>query len=67
MDILQRLNTLLSMYRVKEPDNLHLPKQEYEWSRIVYGNAKEEIPKDTPRPLGKKGNNHHIFRFQPTP
>ena len=41
-------------YRPKEPDYSHLPKQEYEWTRTVYGNVKEEIPKDIPKPLGKR-------------
>ena len=41
-------------YRAKEPDYSHLPKQEYEWTRTVYGNVKEEIPKDIPKPLGKR-------------
>ena len=40
-------------YRTKEPDYCHLPKQEYEWTRSVYGNVKEEIPKDIPKPLGE--------------
>ena len=35
-------------YRTKEPDNSHLPKQEYEWTRTVYGNVKEEILKIYP-------------------
>ena len=41
-------------YRTKEPDYSHLAKQEYEWTRTVYGNVKEEIPKDIPKPLGKR-------------
>ena len=41
-------------YRTKEPGYSHLPKQEYEWTRTVYGNIKEEIPKDIPKPLGKR-------------
>ena len=41
-------------YRAKEPDYSHLPKQEYEWSRTVYGNVKEEIPRDVPKHLGKR-------------
>ena len=41
-------------YRTKEPDYSHLPKPEYEWTRTVYGNVKEEIPKDIPKPLGKR-------------
>ena len=40
-------------YRAKEPDYSSLPEQEYEWTRTVYGNAKEENPKDKPKPLGK--------------
>ena len=41
-------------YRTKEPDYSHLPKQEYEWTGTVYGNVKDEIPKDIPKPLGKR-------------
>ena len=41
-------------YGTKEPDYSHLPKQEYEWTRSVYGKVKEEIPKDIPKPLGKR-------------
>ena len=41
-------------YRTKEPDYSHQPKQEYEWTRTVYGNVKEEIPNDIPKPLGKR-------------
>ena len=41
-------------YRTKEPDYSHLQKQEYEWARTVYGNINEEIPKDLPKPLGKR-------------
>ena len=41
-------------YRTKEPDYSHLPKQEYEWTRTIYGNVEEEIPKDIPKPLGKR-------------
>ena len=40
-------------YKTKEPAYSQLPKQEYEWTRTVYGNIKEEIPKDIPKPLGK--------------
>ena len=42
------------MYRTKEPDYFHVPQQECKWTRTVYGNDTEEIPKDIPRPLGKK-------------
>ena len=40
--------------RTNEPDYSHLPKQEYEWTRTVYRNVKEEIPKHIPKPLGKR-------------
>ena len=40
--------------RTKEPDYSHLPKLNYDWTRTVYGNVKEEIPKDIPEPLGKR-------------
>ena len=40
--------------RTKEPDYSHLPKQEHESTRTVYGNVKEEISKDIPKPLGKR-------------
>ena len=38
------------------PKSLITPstKQEYEWTRTVYGDVKEEIPKDIPKPLGKR-------------
>ena len=35
-------------YRTKEPDYAHLPKQDCEWTRSVYENVKEEIPKTYP-------------------
>ena len=41
-------------YRTKELEYSHLPKQEYEWTRTVYGNVKEEIPNDIPKQLRKR-------------
>ena len=41
-------------YRTKEPDYSHLAKHKYEWTRTVNGNVKQEIPKDIPKPLGKR-------------
>ena len=41
-------------YRTKEPIYSHLPEQEHDWSRTVYGNVKEEIPQDIPKPLGSR-------------
>ena len=46
--------TFFIRYKTKEPDYSHLPKQEYEGTRTVYGNVKEQIPKDIPKPLGKR-------------
>ena len=61
LERMKRLNGYLAKtkhvairYRTKEPDYSHLPKQEYEWTRNVYGNVKEEISKDIPKPLGKR-------------
>ena len=41
-------------YINKQPDYSHLPKQAHDWSRTVYGNVKEEIQKDIPKPLEKR-------------
>ena len=41
-------------YRTKEHDYSPLPRKEYKWTKTVYGNVKEEIPKDIPKPLGKR-------------
>ena len=41
-------------YRTKEPDFSQLPEQNYEWTGTVYGDVKEEIPKDIPKPLGER-------------
>ena len=39
-------------FRTEEPNYMHLPELEYDWTRI-YGNVLEEIPKDAPEPLEK--------------
>lgn len=39
--------------RTSEPDYSGLEDQEFDWTSSVYGNIKEEIPKDIPKPLGK--------------
>ena len=38
--------------RVAKPDFKDLPEQEFEWCQSVYGNVKELLPTDAPRPLG---------------
>ena len=39
-------------FRVNEPDLSSVPIPEYDWSFSVYGDVKEELPKDAPEPLG---------------
>ena len=39
-------------FRTAEPNYIHLPDLEYDWSRIYVG-VLEETPKDAPEPLGK--------------
>ena len=38
--------------RTDEPDYSDLPIPEYDWSKSVYGELTEDIPKDAPTPLG---------------
>ena len=38
--------------RTDEPDFSTLPSEPYKWDYSVYGNVKEELPKDAPEPLG---------------
>jgi hypothetical protein len=40
--------------RTEEPDFSDMPGVEYDWAKTVYGDVKEEIPKDAPKPLGKR-------------
>ena len=39
--------------RTEEPDYSDLPDPQYDWSKSVYGDQEELIPKDIPEPLGK--------------
>jgi hypothetical protein len=39
--------------RTDEPDFSELPDFEYDWSKSVYGELQEQIPRDAPEPLGK--------------
>jgi hypothetical protein len=36
-----------------EPDFSDIEVAEYDWSKSVYGNVSEDVPKDAPEPLGK--------------
>jgi hypothetical protein len=40
-------------YRVNNPDMSNYPIKDYDWTRSVYGNVSEVLPKDAPKPLGK--------------
>ena len=39
--------------RVQEPDLSHVPIPEHSWEKSMYGNVKELIPTDAPKPYGK--------------
>ena len=39
--------------QTNEPDYSDLPSQEFKWGATVYGNVKEVLPHDMPKPLGK--------------
>ena len=51
-DYLSRTKHYALRFRTEEPNYMHLPELEYDWTRI-YGNVTEEVPKDAPEPLGK--------------
>jgi hypothetical protein len=57
---LKRINGYLKKFssaairvRLQEPDLGELPTQNFDWCHSVYGNVKELIAKDSPKPLGK--------------
>ena len=39
--------------RTSEPEYSDLGESSYDWARTVYGDAKEQLPFDAPKPLGK--------------
>ena len=45
-------NGIISI-RVQEPDLSHVPVPENDWDKTVYGNVKELISTDTPKPYGR--------------
>ena len=49
-----RTKHFIIRYRTKEPNYSCLPVQEHDWCRTVYGNVREEIPKDNSKPLGNR-------------
>ena len=48
-------------FRTDEPDYSALPDQDFDWAQSVYGNVKEVLPKDAPKPLGKHVTLTHYF------
>jgi hypothetical protein len=40
-------------YRTEEPDHSSCQEQVFSWAHTVYGNVKELVPEDIPKPLGK--------------
>jgi hypothetical protein len=49
---LYKMKHAIICVRVEEPDYSSLPDLEFDWSRSVYGEPKEILPKDAPEPLG---------------
>ena len=45
--------------RTEVPDFFSLPEDPNTWDQSIYGNVKEDIPKDIPKPLGKFVVNTH--------
>ena len=39
--------------RTGEPDYSDVGRATYDWARTVYGDVKETLPSDAPKPLGK--------------
>jgi hypothetical protein len=50
---LARMSDATIRVRTEEPDHSEWPEQHFDWAYTVYGDVKEEIPKDAPVPLGK--------------
>jgi hypothetical protein len=50
---LKKFSSASKRVRLLEPDLGELPTQNFDWGHTVYGNVKELIPKDSPKPLGK--------------
>ena len=61
MDRVKHIHGYLAKYKhgtirinPEELDYSGIPKKEYNWMYTCYPGAKEEIPKDIPKPLGKR-------------
>jgi len=50
---LAKMNQSTVRIRTEKPDYSDIPDRDYEWKHTVYGEVKELIPDDVPKPLGK--------------
>jgi hypothetical protein len=50
---LKKFSSAAICVRLQEPDIGVVPAQNFDWCHSVYGNVKELIPKNSPKPLGK--------------
>ena len=50
---LSKMNQAVIRIRTNEPDYSDLPEQDFDWAYSVYGNVREHLPDDLPKPLGK--------------
>jgi hypothetical protein len=50
---LAKMKHAVIRFRVSEPDYSDLLHYQYDWEKSIYGDVTEDIPTDTPKPLGK--------------
>ena len=48
---LAKMNHVLIRFRTKLPDYSDVPYIKYDWEHSIYGNVKEELPRDAPDAL----------------
>jgi hypothetical protein len=58
---LSNMNVAEIKIRTGEPDYSSYPDREFGWENTIYGGAKEMIPKNLPKPLGKYVTLTHYF------
>ena len=58
---LSKMRHAVIRIRTEMPDYSDIPTKEYDWKYTCYRGATEEIPHDTPRPLGKPVQTTHYF------
>jgi hypothetical protein len=56
---LQGLHPTVSCILTDEPDFSDIEVAEYDWSKSIYGNVSEAVPKDAPEPLCKPVTTTH--------